>query len=290
MDQRAVLWLGLKEDEKAYPDLIGDALQDYFGIDQLREFVKDLLLTTDSHIDKTLLSWERRGLQANLCLSPPETDSKEDGEKSPELFDEKVPSKTGSQHDVPETIEPKVETPIVHEGPETGSGSTNSVTEGSETHTDTPPSTSGTSQSGGHWRSTSSGGNGGGGHGSHSGGGESNEHRELKEDLAFNPSQLGKGLELVKIEYTFDSNDRVDILLRDGFGNPVTVEVETGFSFGNGRHVGVWQAVKYKHLAAVKYGLPCEHVRSILAAPEIPDDVKAKCKELGIEPIEVSHI
>ena len=112
----------------------------------------------------------------------------------------------------------------------------------------------------------------------------------MKEDLASNPSQLGKGLELVKIEYTFDSNDRVDILLRDGFGNPVTVEVETGFSFGNGRHVGVWQAVKYKHLAAVKYGLPCDQVRSILAAPEIPDDVKAKCKELGIEPIEVSHI
>ena len=92
---------------------------------------------------------------------------------------------------------------------------------------------------------------------------------------------------MVEIEYTFGSGDRVDILLKDGAENPVTVEVETGFSSGAGRYVGVWQAVKYQHLAAMKCSLPCEQVRSILAAPEIPEDVKEKCKELGIEPIEV---
>ena len=62
------------------------------------------------------------------------------------------------------------------------------------------------------------------------GGGESDEHRELKERLAANTSELGAELKLVKVEHTFGSGDRVDILLKDGSENPVTVEVETGFS------------------------------------------------------------
>ena len=90
---------------------------------------------------------------------------------------------------------------------------------------------------------------------------------------------------MVKIEHTFQSNDRVDILLQDSVGNPVTVEVKTHIQSGN--YVGVWQAVKYKHLAAVEYGLLCDQVRSVLVAPEIPDNVQKKCKKLGIEPKEV---
>ena len=176
--------------------------------------------------------------------------------------------------------ESEAQTPMVHEDPETESGDDNSVT----------PRTSGTNRSGGHSISTSTNRKrGGGGHGSHGGGGEGEEHENLKRDLANNPAQFGKGLELVKIEYTFGSGDRVDILLKDDSEKPVTVEVETGFSSGSGKYVGVWQAVKYQHLAAVEYNLSCEEVRSILAAPEIPDDVKEKCKELGIEPFEVSQ-
>ena len=44
--------------------------------------------------------------------------------------------------------------------------------------------------------------------------------------------------------------------------------------------------MKYQHLAAMERGLECKQVRSILAAPEIPDDVKRKCEQLGIEPFE----
>ncbi|MYK18613.1 hypothetical protein F4055_10675 [Candidatus Poribacteria bacterium] len=164
-----------------------------------------------------------------------------------------------------------------------------SETESKDSHSVTPPtirtnrqrghslSTSGRKSSRGH---SNSGG---------SGGGESDEHRELKERLASNTFELGAELELVEVEYTFESGDRVDILLKDGSENPVTVEVEIGFSSGSGRYVGVWQAVKYQHLAAVKYEMPCEQVRSILAAPEIPEDVKKKCEELGIEPVEISQ-
>ena len=185
---------------------------------------------------------------------------------------------TGSEHG----------TPTVNERSEIGNGSPNSTTKGSGHRTYNPSGTSGTSRSGGHSLSTSSNrGSGGGGHGGSGGGGESDEHRELKERLAANTSELGAELKLVEVEHTFGSGDRVDILLKDGSENPVTVEVETGFSSGAGRYVGVWQAVKYQHLAAMECGLACEQVRSILAAPEIPEDVKEKCEELGIEPIEV---
>ena len=186
----------------------------------------------------------------------------------------------GSEHEIPE----------INENPKIGSGDPNSTTKGSGTGTYNPFRTSRTSRSGGHSLNTSNNReSSGGGHGGSGGGGEGQEHENLKKDLANNPSQLGEGLELIKIEYTFGSGDRVDVLLKDSSENPVTVEVETGFSSGTGRYVGVWQAVKYQHLAAMKYGLPCQEVRSILAAPEIPEDVKKKCEELGIEPIEVSQ-
>ena len=68
-NQKVTLWLGLEADEGAYPDLIGDALQDHFGINQLREFSKDLLLTTPPY-KTTLLNWKHRGFQPNLCVLP----------------------------------------------------------------------------------------------------------------------------------------------------------------------------------------------------------------------------
>jgi RecB family endonuclease NucS len=110
----------------------------------------------------------------------------------------------------------------------------------------------------------------------------------LKEYLAANPHLLGEGLELISMEYSFKSGDRVDILLKDSSEKPVTVEVEEGFQQGPDRYFGVWQAVKYKHLAAVERRLPCEQVRSVLAAPEIPDDVKMVCGRLSIDPREVT--
>ena len=90
---------------------------------------------------------------------------------------------------------------------------------------------------------------------------------------------------MVDTEYRFRSGDEADILFKDSSGNPVTVEVKPLILSGSDQEV--WQAVKYKHLAAVEYNLPCEEIRSILVAPEIPDDVKEKCKELGIESFEV---
>ena len=256
-DQEVTLWLGLEADKDEYPELIGDALADYFGIKELSQFVEHLL---SKDREKVLSRWKRKGLQTDFCIQSEEFPEEEEENRS-ELADE----------------DPRAET---------RGGYGDLIEDESETGTDpVQPEITSVDTSGGHWGGTSQGG-GGGGHGGSGGGGEKLPHRNLKEYLADNPSQLGEGLALVKVEYPFVSGDRADILLKDGFGSPVTVEVEAHISSGD--YVGVWQAVKYKHLAAVKYQLPCEQVRSILAAPEIPDDVKAKCIELGIETREVS--
>ena len=222
--KKGILWLGLEEDEEAYPDLIGDALQDDFRIDQLREFVKDLLPA--ANLSKTaLLNWKRRGFQPNLCLVPPESDSKEDEKNPPESVDKRTSGETSSEEDSG-TNDPEVETPMVHEDPETGNGEGDSTGNESKTPTYQPrPGRSGTRPRGGNGSGTPSRSRGTG-HRGGGGGGEGEEHENLKDYLADNPSELGEGLKLIKKEYTFNLGGRVDILLQDSSGNPVTVEVK----------------------------------------------------------------
>ena len=281
--KRGTLWLGLEEDKEAYPDLIGDALQDHFGTNQLREFAKDLLLT-DFH-KTTLLSWERRGFKPNFCLLPSESDSEENEDNSSESVDERLPGETGGENDS-ETDNSEDEVPTDQRDTKTGNKDSDSTENGSEPPTyRAHPSGGGTRPRGGNRGNTSNWNRGVGYSRSGGGGGEGEDHLTLKKYLADNPSLFGEGLELVDIEYRFRSGDEADILFEDGSGNPITVEVKPPILSGSDQEV--WQAVKYKHLAAVKYELPCEQVRSILAALKIPDDVKEKCKELGIEPFEV---
>ena len=285
LDERnQTLWLGFKEDEKAYPDLIGDALQDYFGVDQLREFVKDLLPSVNLS-EMALLNWERRGFQAECCLLPSEVDSEENEENLSEPVDERLLGETDGKNGS-ETNNSESETPTIHEYSETENEDSDSTGNESEVPAHRPrPGRGGARWPGGSGgsapnRNRSTGYGGGGG-------GEGEEHRTLKEYLGDNPSLFGEGLELVNTEYRFRSGDEADILFKDSSGNPVTVEVKPPILSGSDQEV--WQAVKYKHLAAVEYGLPCEQVRSILAAPEIPDDVKEECERRGIESFEVTQ-
>lgn len=253
-EHAATLWLGLGADEDEYAELIGDALQDYFDVQELRGFVEDLL--TKSR-DKVLARWKQRGLRTDLCASPSEPDRDEADEKSVKTLEE--PESEYPQPE-PDESEPSTEDPSSPGGQRHGGAGRKSRIFGVVPQAPRLPNY----RPGG-------------------GGGEGPAHLELKTYLANNPSLFGKGLELVDIEYTFQSNDRVDILLKDTAGIPVTIEVETDQPAS-----GIWQAVKYKHLAAVEYGIPCEKVRSILAAPGIPDAVKQECERLGIEAVEVS--
>ena len=138
-----ILWLGLDEDEEAYPDLIGDALQDYFRIGQLREFVKDLLLSTNLS-EATLLNWERRGFQTDRCLVPPQSDSKEDEGKSADPIEAKLPVETANEDDSGKN-DSEVESPTIYEDPETGNKNDASTGNKSETASYQPrPGRSGT--------------------------------------------------------------------------------------------------------------------------------------------------
>ena len=264
-DQEVTLWLALEADKNDYPLLIGDALRDYFSIKDLGRFTEHLLT---KKIHNVLNHWKREGLRTEFCESQQESGTKDVQGKSQVPVDEKVPEST-EENDIKF---------IVNEGNAENSVSLGHnddsvpiTTESNEPQTYTPLPSIKSNENKVNIL-------------------EGPEHRKLKEHLAANPSQLGAGLKLVEIEHIFKSKDRVDILLEDSFGNPVPVEVEIVFSSTDQREIGVWQAAKYKHLAAAEYGLPCEQVRSILAAPIIPDDVKEKCKELGIEPIEVPHL
>ena len=279
--QGTILWLGLEENEGAYPDLIGDAFQEHFGINELREFIKDLLLTTYPH-RTTLLNWERRGFEPDRCLSPPELDFKENEKKSPDPGDEELSDETGNADDSG-TNESENETPAGNEDSEIGDEGNGSI----DGESDTPPRRPRPGNGGARWRGGSGGNkpNRSRGIGYGGGGGEGETHKDLKDYLANNPSELGEGLKLVEKEHVFVGlGSKVDILLQDGSGNPVTVEVKPYIESGSNDEI--WQVVRYKHCAAAEYGLPCEKVRGILAAPEIPDDVKRKCEQLGIEPFE----
>ena len=220
--QGTILWLGLEESEGAYPDLIGDALQDYFDINELREFIKDLLLTKD--LETTLLSWKRRGFEPDLCLSPPELDSKEDEKKSPNLGDEELSDETGNGDDSG-TNDSENETSTGDEDSKTGDEDNGST--GGES--DTPSRRPRPGRAGARWRGGSGGGkpnrSRGTGYGG-GGGGEGEKHRSLKEYLAANSSLFGEGLELIDTEYRFGSGDEADILFEDSSGNPITVEVK----------------------------------------------------------------
>ena len=280
-NQDAILWLALAADENEYPELIGDALQDYFRVKELGRFVEDLL-TKDRN--RVLSRWNQKGLRTDLYEAALEVDSKESEKNRSESVDGKPPDETDSGDDAPKGGESGDEAPANNWKPETGNGNGNSTDNGSKTFTYQPrPSGARTPprHGGGSIKPGRSGGTGY----SSGGGGEGEEHWTLKEDLANNPSLFGEGLKLIATEYGFKSRDEVDILFEDSSGNPVTVEVKLRILSGSDQEI--WQAVKYQHLAAVEYGLPCEQVRSILAAQVIPDDVKEKCKQQGIEPFEV---
>ena len=174
-------------------------------------------------------------------------------------------------------------TPEGTEGPEVDGGNTDSGDDEPTAHPPSQPGVKRRGPQGGSQRRTPHRNPGGRNSGHGGGGGPGEKHEELKNNIVQNPSQLGEGLRLVRKEYKFkSSDDRVDILLMDSSGRPVPVEVKPCIPSGSNNEV--LQTLKYKHLAADDYNILCKEVRCVLVAPEIPDDVKKKCKQLGIEP------
>ena len=116
-DQETTLWLASEASENQYPWLIGDALQDHFGdVKELSAFVEDLLTKNKEGV---LTRWKQKGLQTDICVPSSEENSKAEVEKSPEPTDENLSVKIADRNDVLEPIESGLQTPEVHEGPET---------------------------------------------------------------------------------------------------------------------------------------------------------------------------
>lgn len=92
------VWLVLKAHQSEFPELIGEALQDFFGTPELREFVKDLLSATAVDFSRILARWQKRGLRlttdqdqssgSSSQRNEPQTDgSKKQEPHSPEAKD-----------------------------------------------------------------------------------------------------------------------------------------------------------------------------------------------------------
>lgn len=257
--EHKTLWLSREAQKEDYPELIGDALETHFGTPQLREFVKDLLI---GNRDAVIRRWERRGLQV------PEESTEAETHR-----DHRPSEPSPDQNGMPRDYE---------DGLSTGEGVTSdnrwaapgNTEDGEQPEHD--PSGRRLDQSA---RTVGRSHYGGGGE-------ESQAHLQLKHFIARKPEVLEEGLQLRHLEYSFPSGDRVDVLLEDKDGRPVAVEVETDAA---GTEVGLWQAIKYQHLIAVRARFKeCSHARGFLVAPFIPEKVKQLCVHYGIEFREIS--
>ncbi len=114
-------------------------------------------------------------------------------------------------------------------------------------------------------------------------GGEGPDHKQLKERIAANPSQvLGEdGLSLIQMEYPFPTGDRADIMLVDKDNRYVAIEVEVKVDMRD--LSGVLQAIKYSRMYAIECRRKFEEVRAFLVAHQISQDVLELCKEYDIE-------
>ena len=115
------------------------------------------------------------------------------------------------------------------------------------------------------------------------GGGESDSHKFLKLYIASNPSKVlsEENLNHLETEYKFPTQDRADLILIDGYGKLIGLEVEVSvepFQFE-----GIIQAVKYRYMLAVLLEYPFEHSRSFLVAYNIADEIKELCNKYDVE-------
>lgn len=119
-------------------------------------------------------------------------------------------------------------------------------------------------------------------------GGEGAIHKSLKEAIAADPSRvLGEdGLVLIRVEYPFGvTGDRIDVLLRDGLGRYMAVEVEPECPADH--TTGPLQCMKYRALLAYQLNRELDEIRTSLVTHLLADNVRAKAERYGIETFEI---
>ncbi len=115
------------------------------------------------------------------------------------------------------------------------------------------------------------------------GGGESDDHKQLKHYVADHPEHAlcEAGLRKVDVEYPFCTGDRIDVLLEDNLGRPVAVEIELSQSAS--QKEGFMQAIKYRALICAHWGRKLDGGRAMLVAHELAPEIIELCKREGVE-------
>ncbi|MBM4147854.1 MAG: hypothetical protein FJ224_02255 [Lentisphaerae bacterium] len=119
-------------------------------------------------------------------------------------------------------------------------------------------------------------------------GGESPEHKHLKERVAADPSAvLGEaGLRTVKVESSFPTGDRADIVLEDSLGRIIGVEIE--LRVGDLDLPGVLQALKYRAMLELTHEQKHGQGRAFLVAHSISPGIRDLCTQYRVECFVVS--
>jgi hypothetical protein len=122
-----------------------------------------------------------------------------------------------------------------------------------------------------------------------SGNGEESEaHLALKMAIASDPVRwLGEGgLTLIQVEYEFPTGDRADVLLQDGNGKVIGVEIELHQDMD--RCEGMYQAIKYRFMAAAHTGRCYSDSRAMLVSHFISPELMELCKRYDVEPFVIT--
>jgi len=115
------------------------------------------------------------------------------------------------------------------------------------------------------------------------GGGESKQHKQLKNYIAKNPKAIGLSLEKEgEKEFPFISGDECDVIFDLGKEGFAVIEVKNG---QRGELVkGLYQAIKYRALMeAQKGGGKRYPVKAFLVAYSIPRDIADYASRFGVE-------
>lgn len=123
-------------------------------------------------------------------------------------------------------------------------------------------------------------------------GGEGDLHRALRLFIHRDPDSALERIDggpwtPYATEYVFGTGDRVDVYLRDCDGNFVLVEVKPQLELGD--RAPFAQAAKYRTLMHILDGRDLDSIRSIVAAPNLPEQLaKQMFERHGIESVEVT--
>lgn len=118
-------------------------------------------------------------------------------------------------------------------------------------------------------------------------GGESPEHRQLKQYVADAPSDVlsEDGLRTVASEYPFATGDCADIVLSDRVGRIIGLEVEV--DVGKDQLEGALQAIKYRRMLELVARRKLGDSRAIFVAHTIDPAIRKLCEQYVVEYLEV---